>query len=345
VWWVSWRVGEITVSSKTDDGRHDTRIAVDTPADWRYFLRIFTMSDGSVLLRGANADGTELHRITSPGVLVPVPDLPAQLAALPPYQVLPQADGTVLGLVDQGVVLWTSGGTLQTVSAPAGMVVRDATCDMGGRLWICGSVPAARRGYLATRGAWAVTDDGGQTWQVWSRLAGSLRNAWRAVLSGAAEEFRWIRVLDGYLVLIGLGGSPEDSSTLVMVRDRRQRWHSVTWPHDVFRAVAIRDGHLSVFSHRGRRVTTTNSGRLSHYDVVPIIQETCGMDSVSRLRMEVIDVEPNGPLSVVVAGFYAPDAVGYSRDGESVLALGAETASLVASQGCDEPEVVTAVSQ
>ena len=142
VWWVSWRVGEITVSSKTDDGRHDTRIAVDTPADWRYFLRIFTMSDGSVLLRGANADGTELHRITSPGVLVPVPDLPAQLAALPPYQVLPQADGTVLGLVDQGVVLWTSGGTLQTVSAPAGMVVRDATCDMVGA---CGSAGASQR--------------------------------------------------------------------------------------------------------------------------------------------------------------------------------------------------------
>ena len=342
--WASWQPGEIRVDHRADMAQHAVSIPIDMPAEWRYFLRLFPWEDQSLLLRCANANATSLYVLRDSETPVLVPDLPMELSSLPPYRVLPQAGGLVLGLLDVGLAMWNPGRALRCAETPAGMVVRDAVRSVDGRLWICGSLPLSRPSSMATRAGWAVSDDEGKTWSVQSHRANGLLDAWRGVLSGAAEEYRWIRVPDGCLVLAGLGGSSEDSSTLIMLRGRRGRWKSCIWPHDTFCGVATRDGHTAIFSHFGRVAASVGSARLRSDDITPTIQAACGLENIPDLRAELLNVEPSSAGSLIVAAFYARSSAGYSRHGEYVISFDNQNGTLITSHGHDEPEIVTAIS-
>lgn len=350
--WAAWSPEAVTIGRSA--AREESAVLpIRMPASLRYSLRLFTLADGTVLLRSADQTNSRLDRITREGTVQLGPELPAAISELAPYQLLPQVDGGIVGLNQGHLLLWSPGSEVRTRPGPAGFVIRDAARDSNGRLFICGAHSAARNaggtpdGGRTTRAAWAVADDG-NAWQVQHGLHGRFRDAWRAVWAEAANELRWIRVSQGYLLLAAIGGEAVDSSAHITVLDPRRHWHSATWSHDTFRGTAARPGHgLDVISHRGRRLRFIGGApKEEHLDQqLRVALNAAGTTPPRDARIEVIDVEPTGSLLTAVISIRMAGPKGLTRWCEAIVALADEQPRVLVVRSANEPEVITAVTQ
>jgi len=67
-------------------------------ADLRYFLKLYRLNDGSLLLRSGNSHETCLDVVRGVERFQPIEGWPESLSACSHYQVIPLNDGTIAGI-------------------------------------------------------------------------------------------------------------------------------------------------------------------------------------------------------------------------------------------------------
>lgn len=349
--WAAWTENAVRLYEQRAGGTVERRsLPRKTKANLRYFLKLYRLSDGTLLLRSSD-DGRTRVDISDEGVrFQPVEGLSEHLASLPPYRVVPFTDGTLAGTCPDlsQLILWQPGSPAEMCDLPEGFRIRDVDRDDENRLWICGSRSTQGLRSSEHRRALAVSDDNGASWRVCDVVHGGLRVAWRSLLSGAEKTYSTVDAVDGRIVLGAETGDYSDTSTLLFVRDARGRWRSGVLDHDVLRAVLpAEDEELEVVSHYSQSVLIPSRGKWRYRSLVPRFRRLIREADVplpSDVRYEILDARSAGDgTNVVVVSVRVPGEERLVRFGEAVATLTRDGDRLIAFHGQDEAEIVTAV--
>ena len=347
--WAAWSEEAIWIYRQRKGGYVErTPLSRWMTADLRYFLRLYRLCNGTLLLRSGDSRGTFLDVARGEECFQPAEGWPETLASLPPYRVIPLKDGTVAGVhADKSMlVLWQIGAPYRTRKLPKGFLVRDLDQDDQGRLWICGTIHTEKLKSSECRPAIAMSEDDGLTWQVSEIARGGLTAAWWSLLSGV-EAYRTIDLVSDYLVLSAETRDIDNISTFLYVQDPWGRWRSGMLKHDIFRATfAIQGGGVQIISHRGQSILVTRRKRWRHMSLLPTIRSL--MSRIDKpppkdARYEILDAKaaPNGEQILVVSVRLAREGR-LARFGEAVAALAEDGDKLIAFQREEQPEVITA---
>ncbi|RKI62999.1 hypothetical protein D7X55_21440 [Corallococcus sp. AB049A] len=348
--WASWSDEAIFIQRSSPDGLlAPQRIARRMLAGHRYFLRLFRLSDGTLWLRGGAGEGTAIDAADAAGVFHPLEGWPEELATLPPYCVVPMADGTVAGLPsgESRLLLWRPGVARPVLREfPEGFLARDVARDPRGRLWVAGSTRGAERSSLERRAALATSQDNGLSWQTDEVARGTLRATWHRFITGADVEYRTVDALGKYLVVTSELGDINAPSTHVFVRDGEGKWGRDILRHDVFRAaMTFDDGHLEILSHHGRSIPIVGGHRWRSSTLIPRIRNALRdvnpfLDADARFEVLSADASPEGKALLVVSVRSLRERL--ARVGEALVVLGPDRDEAFFFQSEPGPEVVTA---
>lgn len=346
--WAAWSAEAIWLfHGRSGEAAPPTLLPRRMKADLRYFLRLYRLADGTRLLRSADAGRTLLERIEASGAVQPLAAWPDELAALPPYRVLPLMDGSVAGISpdQRRLILWQPGYAPRLCALPAGFSVHDVTRDQQQRLWICGNLPSTKLRSLEQRRAFASSSDEGRSWQIGPPVHGGLGLAWYSLLTEAETSYRSIAAIGAHLVLSAETTDDDPRSTLLFVRDASQRWKSGWLKDDILRAVLPGgQGQLRVLSHYGQLLTIGPGRAWQKQSLLPALRQICaGLNLPPDTRYEIISAQAtvDSPLLLVVS-LRSSTGGPLLRQGEALVTVAADASLLVAYQPAAEPEIITA---
>jgi len=339
---IHWQSGMIT---------SEFSISHNTASDWRYFLNLHHLKDGSFLLRSGDEKGTLFYRATSAGDFIPVADFPKSLALLPPNQVIPRDNGMIAGMLpnESQLILWTPGRSLEARELPPGFLIRDLAWDRLNRLWICGASPTDKFKSLNYRRTLAVSDDDGVSWQVRGVPHRGLKVAWRSLFSQAEATYRKVFAVDGSLVLTCETEDPGHTSTFFFIRDAREKWRSGILESEVLRtALPAPPDKLELICHYGRSVKISSTGKFRSSSLVPRINariRRVAEDLPTAAQYEILSARPTPDGGcILIVSVRLPSDDGLKRGGEAVVLLGSTRDELVAFNSPEQPEIVSACS-
>jgi hypothetical protein len=347
---VAWSVSAILISYH-HRGEAVEQIALPhmMKADLRYFLKLYRMKDGSLLLRSGDSHGTCLDVARGAKHFQPIEDWPEPLSACPPYRVVPLHDGTVAGISPNPpqLMLWQPMNALRVYKLPEGFLLRDVEKDDHHRLWVCGTIPSQKLRSLNYRHALAMSNDDGISWQVQVVAPAGFKVAWQSVLSGAEATYRTICAVNDHLVLSAEAEDDDGMSTFLYVRDAQGKWQSGMLKNDILRAV-LPAGHdeLEIISHYGQAVSITARNKWRYQSLLPRIHHLIqGMDKrpPESARYEILDAQiaPVGKRIFVIS-IRVPEREQLARFGEAVVTLSELGDHLVAFHDQDDTEIITA---
>jgi hypothetical protein len=344
--WAAWSASAILIYHQQQGGTvEQVSLPREMKADLRYFLKLYRLNDGSLLLRSGDGHGTCLDVAREAGSFQPVEGWPESLSAYSPYQVIPLHDGTIAGISSDltQLVLWQPGTPFRVCKLPDGFVIRDVERDDQRRFWVCGALPARKLKSLESRRALARSDDDGISWHVHEPIQGGLKVAWQSLLSGAEATYRTIDVANGHVVLSAETDDDDGTSTFLFFLDGQ----SGVLKEDVLRAVLPgRRGGLEIISHYGQAVSIAPRKRWRYQSLLPRIHGLVqGMDKrpPKDVRYEILDAQaaPRGERILVVS-IRVAEKNQLARFGEAVVTLSGQGDRLLAFHSRDESEVITA---
>lgn len=348
--WAAWSEDALWVQGRDPEGRGTPeRLSRRMLAEHRYFLRLYRSWDRRLWLRSGHGQETVLE-VAAGGGFQPLPGWPGELAALPPYRVVPLPDGTVAGLPEDvsRLLLWRPGAPPVSRALPDGFLARAVTRERHGRLWVAGSVPTARSASASRRHALAMSADEGRSWLVSEASHGQLLVSWFSYFLGAETEYRTVDAVGDQLVVTSEAGDVEHSSTLVFIRGgEHERWRGRVLRDDVFRAaLGFEDGHVEVVSHSGRMLRLEQGHRWRPSDLTPRIRQALrgvepALPSDARFEILSADASPPGERRLLVVSVRAPQR-GMARVGEAVIVLAADGDETCFFQGAPGRELITA---
>jgi hypothetical protein len=347
--WAAWSASAILIYLQ-QEGRTVEQISVprEMKAELRYFLKMYRLNDGSVLLRSGNGNRTHLDVARVAESFQPVEDWPELFAACPPYRIVPLRNGIIAGVCSNQsqLILWQPTFPLQVCSLPEGFVIGDVDIESQRRLWICGALLTPKLNSLKHRRAVAVSDNDGASWQE-QIIHGGLKLAWRALFSGAEAAYRTIDVCGGSVILSAETDDYDGTSTFLFVRDAQRRWKGGLLKDDILRAVlAVRDGELEIISHYGQVVSITPRNKWQYRSLLPRIRNLMeGMDKrpPKDARYEILDAQatPAGKRILVIS-VRVPDNNQFARFGEAVVTLSEKGDKLITFHTRENAEITTA---
>jgi hypothetical protein len=318
-------------------------------ADLRYFLKLYHLNNGTLLLRSGNSHGTCLDVAKGAERFQLIEGWPELFAGCPPYHIIPLKDGTIAGICSNlsQLILWLPGTPFRVCKLPQGFVIRDVDMDNHKRLWICGALPTQKLKSLKYRRALAMSDNDGISWQVYEVVHGGFKVAWQSLLSGAEAIYRTINVVNDHLVLSAETDNYDDTSTFLFVRDEQGRWRSCILKNDILRVVLpVKPGEIEIISHYGQTVLITPRSKWRYQSLLPRIHNLMqGMDKrpPKGARYEILDAHaaPCGNRILVIS-IRVPEKNQLARFGEAVVTLSEKGDYLVAFHNQENAEIITA---
>jgi hypothetical protein len=346
----AWSASSIVIDYQRYGGRFQRlSLSRKMKRDLRYFLKLYKLQDGSLLLRNGNGEESCLDLSQEEGSFQPIQDLPRSLARRQPYQIIPFEDGTIAGLTSNPphLLLWQPGTSLRLRRPPEGFTLRDIDKDHRGRLWICGGVRSDQLNSAQYRRAVATSDDDGVSWQMHPVVHGGLRVAWWSLLSEAEANYRSIDVGRSHVVLSAETNDDADTSTFLFVRDAGGRWRSGVLNHDILRAVVpMRPGELEIVSHYGQVVSITSRKKWRYRSLLPRIRtliQDIDEPPPKDARYEILDAQAvSDGKQILAISIRVPEHERLVRYGEAVVTLSEGLGCLNLFHNRNEPEIITA---
>ena len=348
--WAAWSVNAISIYCQHQEGTvEQISLPRKMKADLRYFLKLYHLNNGSLLLRSGNSHGACLDVAKGTECFQPIEGWPKLLSTCLPYQIIPLNDGMIAGIYSNlsQLILWQPGGSFCVCKLPEGFIIRDVDKDNENRLWICGALPTHKLKSLEYRRALAMSENDGMSWHVHEVVHGGLKVAWQSLLSGVEATYRTIKVINDHVVLSAETDNYDDASTFLFVRDVQGRWRSGVLKSDVLRAV-LPEQHeeLEIIAHFGQAVLITKRNKWRYRSLLPRIHSLMqGMDKPppKNARYELLDAQaaPGGKRILVISVRVSKENQ-LLRFGEAVITLSEKGDELITFHNQDDAEIITA---
>jgi len=345
--WAAWSDRSVLIFREGADRIERWEVPRRTPADLRYFVKLFGLTDGRMLLRSGSHDTTAMDISVNCSPFEEIERWPVQLARLPPYRVHVTQTGTVAAIdaSTNEIVLWSPPESPRVRTPPPGFSMTDVA-EESSRLWICGSTPSKRLHSVDRRAAFAFSDDDGASWEVVERTHGGVLTTWSSVLSGAISSYRSISVNDGNILLTAVSGGLGHETTYLFLRTPDGRWRSKTLRNDLVRATVPGSNEgVRIVSHFGRMLQFDRETEWRIQDLRPVVLqllEEAGTAADANVRIEILDAQASTDQLLIVVSLRSLAPERRQRYGEAVVILGANRSRLVAFHAPDEPEVISA---
>jgi hypothetical protein len=347
-YWVAWDTQALHLYLQQAGGAvHETTLPRAMPADYRYFLRLYHLDNGSRWLKSCARGKTVLEQVAAAGQVQPVRGWPGELGELPIYRIFPFPDGVVVGIRPdmQQLVLWRAGQAPRILRAPEGLLVSAVARDRKQRLLVAGAGTADALRTLGSRRAYASSADDGTTWRLEPPAPSGLRTAWFSLLSQAEAGYRTIDSVDNFLVLSAQTDNEEHPATVLYVRTPGGRWRSGVIKDDVLRTVLPAPrGQVQAFFHYGRIVTIGSDGSWHNQSLATRIAQVLQGESLPPdLRYELLSAQVGiGGAQILTVSLRSIAEGRLKRFGEAVVAFTERGDRLLALHRAEQPEIMAA---